>query len=313
MLQYSFHDLQEGRVVTLGQLRTFVALADTGSGRAAANRLVVSQPAVSAAVAALQREVGVPLVVREGRGLRLTEAGEIFAGYARRIIGLSDEAMAAASGAADPGCGRLRLAAVTSAGEHLVPDLLAAFLARHPEVDISLQVENRQRVWELLSHHEVDLAIGGRPPPRAASLASLPHQLVVVAARRAGSRPARKRPARSVSRAVLAGATWLLREPGSGTRATAEEVFAQLDLAPRILTVGSNGAIVQSVRIGLGVTLISRDAVGDELSAGALEEWTHGPFPLERAWHLVSRADEPIPPTARLFLEELLAAGWRRA
>src|SRR5439155_25847328 len=138
-LRFNTHLIdREGVRVTLGQLRTFVALADTGSGRAAAHRLVVSQPAVSAAVAALQREVGVPLVVREGRGLRLTEAGEIFAGYARRIIGLSDEAMAAASGAADPRCGRLRLAAVTSAGEHLVPDLLAAFLARHPEVEISL-------------------------------------------------------------------------------------------------------------------------------------------------------------------------------
>jgi len=298
--------------VTLGQLRTFVALADTGSGRAAAHRLVVSQPAVSAAVAALQREVGVPLVVREGRGLRLTEAGEIFAGYARRIIGLSDEAVAAAGGTLEPGRGRLRLAAVTSAGEHVAPDLLAAFLARHPGVDIALQVENRQRVWDLLSNHEVDLAIGGRPPARAASLASLPHQLVVVAARRPGSRPARRRTTRSVSRPDLARATWLLREPGSGTRATAEEVFSQLDLAPRILTVGSNGAIVQSVKIGLGVTLISRDAVGDELSSGALEEWSCGPFPLERAWHLVSRADEVLPPTPRLFLEELLAAGWRR-
>ena len=81
----------------------------------------------------------------------------------------------------------------------------------------------------------------------------------------------------------------------------------------RILTVGSNGAIVQSVKIGLGVTLISRDAVGDDLASGALEEWVHGPFPLERAWHLVSRADEPLAPTPRLFLEELLAAGWRRA
>jgi len=298
--------------VTLGQLRTFVALADTGSGRAAAHRLVVSQPAVSAAVAALQREVGVPLVVREGRGLRLTEAGEVFAGYARRIIGLSDEAMAAAGGAVEPGRGRLRLAAVTSAGEHLTPDLLAAFLARHPEVDISLQVENRQRVWELLAHHEVDLAIGGRPPARAGSLASLPHQLVVVAARRSASRPGGKRKTRSVSRLDLAHATWLLREPGSGTRATAEEVFAQLDLAPRVLTVGSNGAIVQSVKIGLGVALISRDAVGDDLASGALEEWVHGPFPLERAWHLVSRADEPLHATPRLFLEELLTAGWRR-
>ncbi|MCI0370367.1 MAG: LysR family transcriptional regulator [candidate division NC10 bacterium] len=298
--------------MTLGQLRTFVALADTGSGRAAANRLVVSQPAVSAAVAALQREVGVALVSREGRGLRLTEAGEIFAGYARRIIGLSDEAVAAAAGASEPGLGRLRLAAVTSAGEHLVPDLLAVFLARHPGADISLQVENRQRVWELLTHHEVDLAIGGRPPARASSLAWLPHQLVVVAARRPSAGRERKRPGRSVSRADLAQATWLLREPGSGTRATADEVFAQLDLAPRVLTVGSNGAIVRSVRIGLGVTLISRDAVSADLSAGTLEEWTHGPLPLERAWHLVSRADEALGPTPRLFVEELIAAGWRR-
>ncbi|MGH8976241.1 MAG: LysR family transcriptional regulator, partial [Acidimicrobiia bacterium] len=85
--------------MTLGQLRTFLAVAETGSGRAASHRLVVTQPAVSAALAALQKEVGVALVAREGRGLRLTLAGTIFAGYARRILGLADEAVAAAGGA----------------------------------------------------------------------------------------------------------------------------------------------------------------------------------------------------------------------
>jgi DNA-binding transcriptional LysR family regulator len=300
--------------MTLGQLRTFLAVAETGSGRAASHRLVVTQPAVSAALAALQKEVGVALVVREGRGLRLTPAGAMFARYARQILGLADEAVAAAGGAAEPGGGRLRLAAVTSAGEHLAPALLASFLARHPGADVSLEVGNRQRVWDLLDYHEADLAIGGRPPPGADSLAQLPNQLVVVAPPGPESKRRRGRPAvRSVTRADLGRATWLLREPGSGTRAAAEEVFSQLDLSPRILNLGSNGSIVNSVLIGLGVTLISRDAVVDHLTDGLLEEWSHGPLPLERAWHLVSRADEPLAATPRLFLDGLLAAGWRPA
>ena len=87
--------------MTLGQLRTFLAVAETGSGRAAADRLVVTQPAVSAALAALQKEVGVALVAREGRGLRLTPAGTVFAGYARRILGLADKAVAAAGAPAN--------------------------------------------------------------------------------------------------------------------------------------------------------------------------------------------------------------------
>lgn len=300
--------------MTLGQLRTFLALAATGSVRVAAERLFVTQPAVSAALASLQQEVGVALVEREGRGLRLTSAGEAFADYARRALGLLDEGIAAAVTAADPERGRLRLAAVTSAGERLAPSLLAGFVARHPGVDVSLEVGNRRRVWDLLTHHEADLAIGGRPPATAATLATRPHQLVVVAARPAGtSPPARRRVTRKVPLAELARATWLLREPGSGTRASAEELLGQLDIEPRVLTLGSNGAIVESVRIGLGVTLVSRDAVDEYLQSGALEEWRYGPLPYERAWHLVSAVNQPITGVPQRFLDHAVAAGWRIA
>lgn len=299
--------------MTLGQLRTFLAVVATGSVRGAAERLVVTQPAVSTALASLQQEVGVPLVVREGRGLRVTPAGEAFARYARRALGLLDEGLAAAAGAAEPEHGRVRLAAVTSAGEHLAPPLLATFLARYPDASVSLEVGNRRRVWDLLAHHEADLAIGGRPPASATTLATRPHQLVVVAARRPGPSGKRRRSVRTVSLNDLARATWLLREPGSGSRAAAEELLAQLDLDPPVLTLGSNGAIVESVRIGLGVTLISRNAVEERLAGGDLEEWRHGPLPLERAWHLVGAAGEPVAATPRLFLGHVLASGWRRA
>jgi DNA-binding transcriptional LysR family regulator len=107
----------------------------------------------------------------------------------------------------------------------------------------------------------------------------------------------------------LADQVWLVREPGSGTRATTEELLAQLGISPRVLTVGSNGAIRESVRAGLGVTLISRDAVRRELADGTLREWRCPGLPLERAWHAVGAAGEDLPPTAALFLTRLAAPG----
>ena len=303
--------------LTLGQLRTFLAVASTGSVRAAADQLVVTQPAVSSALAAVRKQVGVALVMRDGRGLRLTPAGEALAERARAALALLDEAVAAARGEADPDRGRLRLASVTTAGEHLAPPLLASFLADHPEVTVSLEVGNRRRVADLLAHHEVDLAIGGRPPPGAETLAMRANGLVVVgASRRTGAgRAAGRRRARGrvVTKTELDTATWLLREPGSGTRATAEAFLEELGIAPRILTFGSNGAVLESVRIGLGITLISADAVAGDVAGGTLEEWQHPGLPLERPWHLLGRAGESLAPTPDRFLAHLLRSGWRSA
>ncbi len=288
--------------MTLTQLRAFVAVAITGSVHQAAAQLVVSQPAVSAALAALQRDLGATLVVREGRGLELTPAGRIFAGYARQVLGLLEEGRAAAAGQLNPERGRVRLAAVTTAGEHVLPPFLAAFRQRYPEAGVALEVGNRSRVWELLRHREVDVVIGGRPPAggRFASLATRPNPLVVVAPPQ-GSREATVED--------LAAQVWLMREPGSGTRSTAEEFFDDLGISPRTLTLGSNGAIVESVRAGLGVTLISRDAVARELARGELEEWRCPGLPLQRAWHVVAWAGEAPPPTTALFLTGLVTPG----
>jgi LysR family transcriptional regulator, low CO2-responsive transcriptional regulator len=301
--------------MTIGQLRTFLAVAATGSVRAAAERLVVTQPAVSAALSALQREVGVPLVTREGRGLRLTPAGTAFAEHARRALGLLDRGVSAATEAAEPERGRLRLAAVTTAAERLVPALLATFRSQLPDIGLTLEVGNRRRVWDLLAHHEVDLAIAGRPPGNhaVATLATRPHDLVVVGApqvRGPEGFPSRRTAVRRVARSDLAKATWLLRESGSGTRTATEEFLRSMELQPPVLTLGSNGAIREGVLIGLGVTLVSRDAVSAELADGSLEEWRCPPLPLRREWHAAAPAESLLPPTARLFLEHLLAAGW---
>jgi len=295
--------------VTPGQLRTFLAVAETGSVRAAAETLYVSQPAVSAVLAGLQRELGVAIVERDGRGLRITTSGVVLASYAKRLLGLLDEAASAARAEADPEVGRLRLAAVTTAGENVVPAVLATFRREHPRVDIGLEVGNRTRVWELLTGHRADLAVSGRPAPGSGlvTLAERPHELVVVSAPEepAGAR----RGPRTVTAEELGRRTWLVRESGSGTRATADELLAELGLSPALLTLGSNGAIAESARVGLGIALLSRDAVGRQLEEGSLVELRAGPLPLRRLWCILGRENEALPATAALFLSHVTAAG----
>src|SRR5215213_1397076 len=111
---------------------------------------------------------------------------------------------------------------------------------------------------------------------------------------------------REVEVETLARSVVLVREEGSGTRGTAEELLDELGIDPRTLTLGSNGAIRESVQVGLGITLISRDAVVRELDEGALEEWRCADLPRHRAWHVVARADEHLPATAGLFLTHLV-------
>jgi LysR family transcriptional regulator, low CO2-responsive transcriptional regulator len=128
--------------------------------------------------------------------------------------------------------------------------------------------------------------------------------LVLVAAG-TGKPSSREVDVETVARSVV-----LLREEGSGTRSTAEELLDELGVDPRTLTVGSNGAIRESVQVGLGITLISRDAVARELEEGTLEEWRCGGLPRQRAWHVVARAEEPLPATAGLFLAHLGGDGF---
>ncbi len=290
-------------MTTVARLQAFVAVADAGSVRAAARRLVVTESAVSAAIAAVGREVGVPLIEREGRGLRLTPSGRTYAGYARTILGLHDEALAAARGDTDPEHGRVRVAAVTTAGEHVLPALLAAFLASHPGVDLQLEVGTSERVWELLGTHRADLAIAGRPPQGldgAAVHAVRPNALVVVAS-----------PATAAS-FQLGRTRWLLREAGSGTRTTSEALLAGWEVDPPRLTLGSNGAVVAAAAAGLGVTLVSRDAVSGELADGTLAEVAAPGTPMRRPWHAVTAGQ--VPASTSLLIEHLLrsgSGGWR--
>ncbi len=289
-------------MTTNARLRAFVEVAETGSVRAAAERLFITESAVSAAVTTLVKDVGVPLLERDGRGIRLTPAGTTYAAYARTILGLHEQATAAARDQVRPDEGLVRIAAVTTAGEHVLPTLLASFRGRYDRIQLRLEVAPRDRVWPMLAHHEVDLVVAGRAPDgfRGRLRAVSPNTLVVVSA-----------PGQHDSPFSPEQATWLLREEGSGTRATCLALLGTLDIEPAQLTLGSHGAVVAGAMAGLGVTLVSREAVAGQLAASHLVELPVAGTPLDRPWHAVTHLEATA--STELLIRHLLSTtdgGW---
>jgi LysR family transcriptional regulator, low CO2-responsive transcriptional regulator len=229
----------------------------------------------------------------------LTASGVVYARYARRVLGLLDEGAAAAVQELDPERSRLRLAAVTTAGEHLLPALLVEFRRRHPRVALALEVAPSVQVWDLVSAHEVDLVIAGRPPAgvEAHVVATKPNELVVVAAP-------------PVAEAFdWASTPWLLREQGSATRTRVEAYLRSQHVAPPRLVLGSNGAVVAGAVAELGCALVSRDAIAALLSDGRLVTLPMPGTPLLRPWHAVAGMYSGA--STALFVEHLHASGWR--
>lgn len=276
---------------TWTRLHTFLAVYETGSVRAASETLHVTPPAVSAAVAALESALGTSLFSKSGRGIVPTDAGDIFASYVRKLTGLLAEAAGAVH---DPDRGRVRIGAVATASEYVLPGLMASFARAHPQVELSLSVLPRDELFSLAADHGVDLVLAGRPP-RTSGL--------VTRGRRANRLVLVGRP--SLQGDPLA-ATWLLTGMGSGTRDTTTSLLARLQATPPLLTLGTSGAVVAAARQGLGVTLVHEEAVRGQLDAGELASYAVPGTPVDRPWHLCTTA-EPTAAT-RLFLRHVCDA-----
>ncbi|MGH3099400.1 MAG: LysR substrate-binding domain-containing protein, partial [Thermoleophilia bacterium] len=209
-----------------------------------------------------------------------------------------DQGARAAREAADRAVTELRIGAVTTAGEHIAPQLMQAFHGRHPEVTLSVDVGNRERVFERLRTHRSDVAIGGRPPDDGFVAESfLANPIVVITA---ADDPLAQ--ARRVRVEELGARPWLLREEGSGTRSMTEEFLAGHDLHPPVRTLGSNGAIKQAARAGLGLSLQSRLATHLEVELGLLGTVRVDVRLPRRQWYAIRPAHGPVRPAVQQFL-----------
>jgi len=287
---------------TLRQLQLFAALAEHGSVTAAAKACHVTQPTVSMQLKDLTDAVGLPLWERVDKRVYLTQAGEDLLRTARAM---GDEWAAfvqridAMKGLTR---GRLRVALVSTA-KYFVPRILGRFCARHPDIDIALEVVNRDGVIARLRDNRDDLYIMSMPPADIAleRRPFLPNPLVVIAAR---SHPLAVRKRLPLAR--LAQERFILREPGSGTRLACDAHFARAGFVPEVrLEIGSNEAIKEAVAAGMGIAVVSRHALGGKSAGPGLAILDVAGFPLHSNWWVLYPRGKSLSPIATRFLDEL--------
>jgi len=292
--------------VTLRQLRLFLALAERGSVSAAARACHVTQPTVSMQLKEIGEAVGLPLYEVVGKRVFLTATGEDLARTARAMLDEWESFSQRIDAARGLTAGRLKVAVVSTA-KYFVPRFLGTFCQRHPEVDIALEVLNRDGVVQRLRENRDDLYVMSAPPRdlEIVSQAFMANPLVVVAPPvhpRAGARRA--------TLAQLGNEQFVMREQGSGTRLAVDAHFRAHAFQPRIrLELGSNEAIKQAVAGGLGIAVLSRHALEAELRDGTLVELAVRNFPIHDNWFVVYPRGKRLSPLATAFLETLRFPG----
>lgn len=286
------------------RLRLLLEVGRRGSISAAADACRIGQPSATKHLQTLEAAVGSRLVERHGRASRLTEAGEVVAGHAQRVLDTLEslqEDLRALNGAER---GTLALAASTTPGSYVLPSILRCFADRHPDVDVDVVIGSSAWVAQQVATREVSLGLAGEGDLPDGVLAEpfLEDEVVGIAA------PGQLKLRRGrVASAELAGETLLVRERGSSTRAVAERHLAHAGYhAAKRWELDSNEAIKRSVAAGLGIGFVSRRAVEDEMARGELTSFrVEGTEPMHRSIYLL-RPDgrEPLP-AERAFIETI--------
>ena len=299
------------RDLTLHQLRTFRAVAEQLSFSAAAHELSISQPSVSYQVKELEAALGLPLLDRLGKRVRLTEAGQVLYEYARRTLALLDEATMAMEQLRGIERGTLRVGASTTVGIYVVPLALGAYKKRHPNLAVSLEIGARDVLQDRLKQGAIDLAVLSPPiaDPDLVSTPFMEDELVMVVP---AGHPLAGRTGLTLR--DFKDESFLMREAGSGTRLAVETAARRAGVSLQVgMELGSNGAIKHAVEAGLGVAVLSSHAIELERQGGGLVVVEIDDFPILRPWSIVYLRRRQLPAAVTQFIELLTGGRWERA
>jgi DNA-binding transcriptional LysR family regulator len=298
------------------QLRVFVEVARQKNFSRAAENIFLSQPTISAHIKTLENEVGTPLLDRGQRELRLTEAGKILFQYAQELLEIKEEALSAIQKEYKILKGHLGIAASSVPGAYLLPRLLKSFHHNYPGVTFSILLRDTGQVLQSVKDYTYDLGFAGEPGTKEGlgQVKLVEDELILIAS------PDTEIPGAGATEAEQAGPglpsielydcidkPFILREPGSATRKVFEKALKkQLGKSFSLNVIGyleSQEAIKEAVKTGLGLTVISRKAVEQELKAGLLAGYRVKDLPLQRNFYLVFRKKRILPPLSDAFLK----------
>jgi len=258
--------------MTLDQLRTFIAVAEREHVTRAAEALNLTQSAVSATVATLERELGTKLFSRIGRGIAMTEAGHLLLGEARAILDRVQSATLAVRELSNLKRGRITIKASQTIANHFLPQKLVRFHESYPGITLEVLIGNSTEVARAVANGEVELGLieDGLLESDARTLIAEKvaddRLAIIVSASHPWART------RMPAARELAVATWVVREEGSGTRAILNRYLIAKGVDINALTIAlelpSNEAVLSAVSAGSGITILSESVCADSIETG---------------------------------------------
>jgi len=294
------------RNYTLKQIQTFIEVAHEKSVSKAAERLFVTQPAVSMQLRQLEDAFGLALIEPLGRNIQLTGAGQEFLMHAIAAMARFKDLEAVMAEHVGMKKGRIDLAIVSTA-KYFVPMLLVRFSKLLPDIEVRLSIDNRENILGMLSRSEIDLVIMGRAPVtldcEATAFASNPLAIVC-----APDHPLSRR--KRLPFDVLKDCEFVVREQGSGTRAAMERLFGQHEIPLKVaMEMPSNETIKQAVMAGMGLSFLSLRTVRHELAAGHLALVDISGMPIVGSWYVTHLSQKKLSPAAKAFKSFLIEQG----
>jgi len=291
----------------LKRLELFCKVVDEKNFTRAADASGLSQPSVSEHIRCLEEEVGERLLDRLGREVLPTPAGKLLLGYARRMLDLRDQAAQALDEFGGRLCGRLRVGASSIPGNYLLPRAVEEFHQLYPDVQVQIGIGGTGRMLDELLEANVELAVvGDTGHATHVEFQPLFEDELVLAVPDGHPWQQRGR----IAPAELAGCRYVQREPGSGSRAVVERALLQAGVDARNFDVvaefGSNEAIRQALRAGIGVSILSLHSIVEDLERGNLARVELEGISVTRSFYLARRRSRQLSPVAQAFQDFLL-------
>lgn len=284
--------------LSLRQIRIFEAVAQYESYTRAAEKLHMTQPAVSMQIKQLEEDSGLALFERQGKRMCLTHTGRDLLHYASQVLQSYNDLLVAMEERKGIKGGHLIVSVATTAN-YFVTQLLAEFSRQHEGINVTLDVTNRHMLLDQLENHEPDMVIMGEPP-KGYNLQSerlMENPLVVIAAPGHPFTHSKK-----LKLEEVLNERFIIREKGSGTRSAIERHIHKFNQScASTLEMRSNETIKHAVEAGLGLGIVSQHTIQPELDSGRLAILNVEHFPIRRHWHIVMRKGKRLSPIALEF------------
>ena len=285
-------------------LKIFVTVVEHKNFSRAAEELYLSHPDVSLQIQSLEDEVGIKLVNSSSNHWELTQAGEIYYGYAKQILLLKDKAKQEIKQLSNVVCGDLKVGASYTIGEYILPFVVAEFAAQYPKVEIETSIANTEEIIQAVRTHHLDIAlVEGEVTYSDLEIHPIMEDEIILVV--PNQHPLARLPIATSEH--LQDQVWILRESGSGTRAFSDKLFKEWGIKVRKSYIfGSGQAVKQAVTAGLGIALVSRWIVRKELNAKELKLIRIKGKRLTRSFYLIGPKHQTTSEAIEVFTEQLV-------